>query len=209
MDCDQLIFFRYVPEYFKDDIFETLNKYIENIFTGNLNATEAPLLLKFNIDYQKWSTNKELRTVFASILNEPLRSQKDIETASWVYISSILFDKQESGIINLRICLQRHQIHCIIRVSNLPWIREFSFVPFRHPVRLSLSVMKCVLHSFDERCKYVRQSTWFCPKQCSGNQSYIFDGELLDSRKCTFCQENLQENEVSNLVISLFRLYSS
>lgn len=195
MDFDQMSFFRYVPEYFKEEIAEKLNNYTRNVLNDDLNANEAPLLLKFAIDYQKWTIHDELKAILEIILDEPLQSQKDIETASWIYASAILFEQQKLG--RQHIGLQLHQIHCIIRLSNVPLIEELMFVPFRYPVRLSLSVMKCVLHNFEDRCQYVRQSIWYCPKECSGNQNHIFDGELVESRKCSSCQHDLREYAVS------------
>lgn len=188
-----MMFFQHVPEIFKEEICAKLNIYIKKVLKGETNAVDAPVLLKFTIDYDKWAANNELRPVLLEILNEPLQSQKDIQMATWCFTTAILYRKQING-------LQMHQVHCAIRISNLPMTRKLQFVPFGYPARLSLSFMRCVLHSFSDRCTYVRQSIWFCPKQCPADQNHILNGEYSDIPKCSSCCTNLQENEVSDCV---------
>lgn len=194
MDVEQFAFFQPLVNYFADELTVTVKRYIEILNKNDANALEMPLIVKLSIDYDKWSTTKDHHIILNTILNEPLKSQKDIQMTVWLTIGSLLAQTYPT----LQVSTQYHQVHCIIRFTNLPLTAEFQFIPFRYPVRLSLSVMKCVLCSFSDQCLYVRQSVWFCPIFCSQNQNHIFDGETGKSpRKCFECGTNLVEYEVN------------
>lgn len=198
MDSERPAFFQNLVNYFTVELKEVVDEYAKIIIKNEPNAVETPVIVKFPIDYDQWIKTKELRPILNEILDEPFQSQKDIQTATWITIGILLMQKYPS----LRVVPQHNQVHCIIRCSNLPIVNEFYFNPFRYPVRLSLSVMKCVLHSFSDRSLYVLNSTWHCAKKCSQNQNHIFDGEYSTSKrnspaKCSECNTNLVEYEVS------------
>lgn len=179
--------FKPFVNYFEEEISDSIQAYIANLI--DLKAVLAPVIVKFEIDYEIWSKQKELRPALEFIINEPTQSQNDLRMSVWLRMFSIVAEKQ--------LPLQSLQVHCILRVANLPRIERFEFVPFRHPIRLSLTVMKCVLHSYGDRQKYVRQSVWFCPKQCHNSQNSIIEGSSGTSHLCSECNVAMQEYEVS------------
>lgn len=195
MEYEVALFFNGLLNYFRAEISEAVEDYVNN----EMNASEAPLILKLPMNYNDWSNIKELKPILDSIINEPLQSQRDIRVAAWLNIPSILAERYD------QIALQLQQIHCVIRFSNLPLNANYEFMPFRHPVRLSLSAMKCVLHDFGDSCAYVRQSIWYCPKQCADNQDHIFDGENAGGQ-CSKCNGNLIEHQVSYLPLFISKV---
>lgn len=195
MEYEVALFFNDLLNYFRAEILEAVEDYVNN----GMNTSEAPLILKLPMNYNDWSKIKELKPILDSIINEPLQSQRDIRVAAWLNIPSILAERYD------QIALQLQQIHCVIRFSNLPLNANYEFIPFRHPVRLSLSAMKCVLHDFGDICAYVRQSIWYCPKQCADNQYHIFDGEN-GGGQCSKCNGNLIEHQVSYLPLFISKV---
>lgn len=193
MDFEPIVQFQVLLEYFKNEIQNSVDTFAENVIKKIRNASEAPLIVRFDINYDKLMIDQQLKVILDSILNEPLQSLENIRTAVWIYIFSHLVETYPQ----LNTGLQLQQIHCVMRLSNLPVLTEFEFAPFRHPVRLSLSVMKCILYSFNDRCHYVRQSIWYCAKQCANNQKHIIAGEHTSVGKCSVCDGNLNEYEVN------------
>ncbi|XP_055322454.1 uncharacterized protein LOC129578226 [Sitodiplosis mosellana] len=191
MNCERIVFYRSLLDIFRQEIQLTLNNYVTNVSAYVPNSLEAPLIIRFDLNYQQLAMAEEMKSILSEILDEPLQSVKDMREAAWVYIFNLLVEKYPESSIGL----QLQQIHCVIRFSDLPLNEHFEFVPFRHPVRLSLSVMKCVLHSFGDRYQCVRQSIWYCPKKCSNNQNHILAGEHACKHNCSECNGNLSEYE--------------
>lgn len=177
---------------FREEIHQVVDQYMEKVLKNEKNAMDAPLILKLNIIYENWSTTNGLTDILCSILNEPLQAIQMIRATAWMHIFTFLSAKYPQTTI----ALQLQQVYVMIRMSGLPITQKFQFVPFRH-VRLSLSVMKCVLYSFQDRCTLVRQSIWYCPKQCTGNEKHIINGEHpAESIRCSICNGHLNEYEV-------------
>lgn len=170
------------------------------------NGLQSPIIVKISIDYNVWSTVTEWKMALKTLLDEPMQSKKDIETCVWLMIYSSLCQRHPQ----LKFSPQLDQVHCIIRFSNLPLNVQYKFVPFRHPVRLSLSVMRCVLSSFGDCSQLLRQTIWYCPKQCAETNNLVINAEYSigsnDKRqlnKCPVCNETLVENEVCTIVIAI------
>lgn len=202
MDSEQIELFRGMLSHFRKEMLEAIENHVDLIRGREPNALEAPLIVKLPMDYRKWPKTKELKVALDTILDEPIQSQKEIRYALWSSIGSLMMETYPQ----LQTAPQIDQVHCIIRFSNLPLIADFQFVPFRHPVRLSLSVMECVLHSFSDRCLYVRQSVWYCPRRCAYNQNHIYDGEHSSNNgtspgKCLACNGDVMEFEVNSYFI--------
>lgn len=192
LDLESIVEFRIFLEMFKNEIQHSVDSFVDKVLKKSLNATEAPIILTFDLNYNRLASNPLLEAALGAIVSEPVQAIEDIRAAVWLNIFTDLterFPQLKNGV-------QLQQIHCIIRFSNLPISNEFKFTPFRHPIRLSLSVMRCILYSFNERYKFVRQSTWYCAKQCNNNQKHIFASEMPSNGKCFACGENLEENEV-------------
>lgn len=196
MNTELLQFYKDFLLIFQDEIQSKLDDYTRHVSSNTPNLLNSPLILKFNLDFKKLSTVKQLNAILNSILAEPLQSIKEIREATYYHVCFSLLNQQQH-------CLQPQQVHCIIRFRNLPLTSEYEFVPFQHPVRLSLSAMKCVLHSFGEKCLYIRQSIWHCPKQCPCNQNIILDGEFLAGQKCSVCNGDLSEYVVRRIFINI------
>lgn len=182
---------------YSDEITRVVDCFVENN-CYKANGLESPLIVNILIDYNEWSTVSEWRLALTTLLDEPLQSKKDIELCIWLKIHSEFCERYSQ----LKITPQLDQVHCIIGFSNLPLNAQYEFVPFRHPVRLSLSVMRCVLSSFGDCCQLLRQTIWYCPKQCSESKNLVIKPEYStasnDKRvnKCAICNELLKENEV-------------
>lgn len=193
------IFKSVIDHYCHDEMEKHVNCYVEKISNNQPNAIESPIIVKISIDYEKWSMVSEWKLALHTLLNEPLQSQMDIEMCVWLKIYSSLIERYPQ----LKLPPQLNQIHCIIRFSNLPMSMEYQFVPYRHPVRLSLSIMKCVLYSFGDCSALLRQTIWYCPKQCPNSKNLIINAEHSDVnndkwiKKCSLCNENLHEYEVN------------
>lgn len=185
---------------YSDEITKAADCFVEkSIYTPN--GLESPIIVKISIDYKEWSAVSEWKEALKALLGEPLQSKKDIETCVWLMIYATFCQRHPQ----LKLSPQLDQIHCIIRFSNLPLNVQYNFAPFRHPVRLSLSVMRCVLSSFGDCCQLLRQTLWYCPKQCSESKNLVINAEHSyasnDKRinKCSICNELLKENEVCNI----------
>lgn len=198
MDCDLAAVFRGFISHFRDDVFKNVESYIKMAVSGE-SAVYSPIILQFSIDYNKWTEDIESKLILDAILNEPFQSQKSIQTAAWFMIYSILCEQYPQH----RLVPQLEQIHCVLRFFHLPMKTEIQFTPFRDPVRLSLSTMKCVLNGLSEHCTLVRQSVWYCPKQCVNNQNVIIDGESNGAHKCMECNDKLHEYEVRVIFLTL------
>lgn len=187
-----MLFYRSLLDIFRKEIQQTLDNHIKKVLANVPNTLEAPLIIRFDLNYKHLSMIDGMKDILQEILDEPLQSIKDIREAAWAYIFYLLVENYPES----KIGFQLRQIHCIIRFADLPLNRHFEFIPYRHPVRLSLSVMKCVLHSFGDQSAYVRQSIWYCPKKCPNNQNYIIDGEYTTDNNCSECNGNLSEYKV-------------
>lgn len=198
-----VIFQSAIKQYFSE-MKKIVDFYVEKVLNSEQNAVESPIIAKISIDYEKWSIISEWKQALDTLLNEPLQSQKDIQMCVWLMIYSSMCKRYPQ----LNLSPQLHQIHCIIRFSNLPLTTEYKFVPFRHPVRLSLSHMRCVLYSFGDCCTLLRQTSFHCPKQCPGNKNLIINAEYSNAsndkmiNKCSVCYEILKENEVRKLQVN-------
>lgn len=182
-----------------EEIEKFMDCYVDKILQNHPNASESPIIVNLLIDYEKWSAVPEWKLALDTLLDEPLQSQKDIEACVWVMCYSSLVQRYSQ----YNSSLQLNQIHCIIRFRNLPLDMAYEFVPFRHPVRLSLSFMKCVLYSFGDCCTLLRQTIWHCPKQCASSKNFVFNAEHSNVNngkivnKCLTCNEILEEYEVN------------
>lgn len=191
------IFESVINEY-RDEIEKIVDLYAEQVFNNEPNATESPIIVKISINFEKWSSESQWKLALDTLLNEPLQSQKDIEMCVWLMIYSSLFQRYPQ----IKSPPQLDQTHCICRFSNLPLITEYEFVPYRHPVRLSLSIMKCVLYSFGDCCTLLRQTIWHCSKHCPNSKNMVINVEHSNINsgkqinKCSTCNEILQEYEV-------------
>lgn len=191
--------FQSVINQYSEEIDAAIDCYIENMFNNQPNAIESPIIVKLSINYKKWSTESQWKSALDTLLDEPLQSQKDIEMCVWLMGFSSLLKRYPQ----LKLSPQLNQIHCIIRFSNLPMSKEYQFLPYRHPIRLSLSIMKCVLYSFGDCCALLRQTIWSCPKQCANSKNLVINAEHSNVNntkminKCFTCNEILKECEVN------------
>lgn len=199
MDGDvSFVIFQSVIKQYYGEIIKILDFYVEKVLNNDQNALESPIIAKLSIDYDKWSTISEWKHALDTLLSEPLQSRKDIQMCIWLMVYSMFCERYPQ----LKLSPQLHQIHCTIRFSNLPLAAEYAFVPFRHPVRLSLSQMRCVLYSYEDCCALLRQTIWYCPKQCPPNKNLVINAEYASVsndkkiNKCSVCNEILKENEV-------------
>lgn len=182
---------------YSDEVARVVDCFVEKT-VYEPNGLESPLTVNILIDYNEWSTESEWQLALTTLLDEPLQSKKDIEFCVWLMIYKVFCQRYSQ----LKISPQLDQVHCIIGFANLPLNAQYEFVPFRHPVRLSLSVMRCVLSSFGDCCQLLRQTVWYCPKQCSESKNLVINAEYSfasnDKRinKCAVCNEILKENEV-------------
>lgn len=192
MNFERMTFYRSLLDTFRKEIQLTLDYHIKNVMENVPNAIEAPLIIRFELNYKRLFMIEEMKMILDEILNESQQCVKDIREVAWIFISCLLGEKYPQFAIGI----QLQQIHCVIRFSNLPLTGQYEFIPFQHPVRLSLSVMKCMLHSYGDRFQYVRQSIWYCPKQCVNNHNHIFDGEHGNDSNCLECNGKLSEYEV-------------
>lgn len=196
--CGSFGIFESVTKQYCGEITKIVDFYVEKVLNNESNALESPIVVMLSIDYKKWSTVSEWNRALDTLLNEPLQSQKDIRRCVWMMIFSLFCERHPQ----LELSPQLHQTHCIIRFSNLPSNTEYKFAPFRHPVRLSLSQMRCVLHSFENCCALLRQTIWYCPKQCPVSKNLVISTEYSNVNndkkinKCSICNEMLIENEV-------------
>lgn len=185
---------------YSNEITQVADSFVKKI-SYEANGLESPIIVKISIDYTKWSTVSEWKVALKTLLDEPMQSKKDIETCVWLMIYSSFCERYPQ----LKLTPQLDQVHCIIRFSNLPSNLQYKFVPFRHPVRLSLSTIRCVLSSFGDCIQLLRQTVWYCPKQCSENINLVINAERSITgndkmvNKCTVCNEILKENEVCNV----------
>lgn len=134
MNFEGMVFYRRLLDTFRPEIQTTLENHMKNL-SANVANSEAPLIIRLELNYHKLATNDEMKSILCEIVDEPLQSKKDIREAAWIYISNLF---NEMYYMEPMISLQLQQIHCIVRFSGLPLNEHFEFVPFRHPVRLSL-----------------------------------------------------------------------
>lgn len=139
-------------------------------------------------DHEYFVKLHDYHSIIQILVDEPTNSLQDIREA--VYCALLTLDKYADKLQILQM-VQANQIHCIMRFVNLPM--KYAFVPFRHPVRLSLGTLKCVLMSFGEQFKCARQVVFYCPNQCENNLNRIFDG--ASSGTCSVCRGKLREHE--------------
>lgn len=183
---------------YSDEITNVAERFVEKA-ANEPNGRELPLTVEISIDYNVWSTVLEWKLALKTLLDEPLQSKRDMEMCVWLMMFSVFCDRYPQ----LKISPQLDQVHCIIRFSNLPTNDQYEFVPFRHPVRLGLSVMRCILSSFGDCCQLLRQTIWCCSKQCASknlvvNVEYSIASNDKRVNKCSICDEFLKENEVCN-----------
>lgn len=175
--------FREFLSIYQAEINNSLLAHYNEILKNDDKFIGSPIIVKISVDYkQLMQANSSIKTALNYMVDEPIHSLSIIKTASWIHMS-------ENG----GIPIQYNQIHFIIRFTNLPLTREFRFIPYRYPMRLSLSIMKCCLNEFGEVYQCIRQSIWYCSKQCS-NQ-FMIGLSNVNEDKCTKCNSNLIENE--------------
>lgn len=198
--------FENVINQYSEEVERVGDFYVEKIANNQPNAIGSPIVAQISIDYEKWATVPEWKLALETLLNEPLQSQKDIEMCVWLMIYSSLMQRYP----RLTLSPQLSQIHCIIRISNLPISIDYEFAPYRHPIRLSLSIMKCVLFSYGDCCASLRQTIWHCPKYCANSKNLVINEEHTsmsnDKRinKCLTCNETLHEYEVKLAILAGF-----
>lgn len=207
MDGDgSFAIFESVINQHRDEIEKVVDLFAEQVLNEEF-AIETPIIVKIAINFEKWSSDLRWKLALDTLLNEPLNSQKDIEICVWLMIYKSLCQRYRQIPAP-----QLDQIHCILRFSNLPLHTEYEFVPYRHPVRLSLSIMKCVLYSFGDCCTLLRQTIWHCPKQCPNSKNMVINVEHSNNNvgkkinKCSTCNEILQEYEVNMVVLYVYEV---